>query len=267
MTILLAWNPKKFPWGDLEEELAQYRARGSSHSSWSIGNRKSIEIGTRFFMIRLGQEPRGIVASGHTKTAPYDGKHWNPEDAEKGVMARYAEIEFDYLSEEPAINYTELKCPPLDKCRWSTQISGITIPGEVAAQLEKLWRERTGGDHTGTPEEYENAVALNEGVAKRVYVNKYERNREARAICLAHYKMTCAVCRKRMSDKYLGISDALINVHHIVPISEVGKTYVIDPIRDLCPVCPNCHAVIHSENPPLLIESARTKVKRETGSP
>jgi len=34
-------------------------------------------------------------------------------------------------------------------------------------------------------------------------------------------------------------------VHHLVPISKIGKKYRVDPIKDLRPVCPNCHAVIH----------------------
>jgi 5-methylcytosine-specific restriction protein A len=48
-----------------------------------------------------------------------------------------------------------------------------------------------------------------------------------------------------------------IHVHHLVPLSDVGMTYQVDPIADLRPVCPNCHAVIHSVDPPLSIEEAR----------
>ncbi len=36
-----------------------------------------------------------------------------------------------------------------------------------------------------------------------------------------------------------------IHVHHIVPIATIGESYIIDPINDLRPVCPNCHAMIH----------------------
>ena len=34
---------------------------------------------------------------------------------------------------------------------------------------------------------------------------------------------------------------------HIVPLSEIGEEYVVDPIRDLVPVCPNCHMALHSK--------------------
>ena len=38
-----------------------------------------------------------------------------------------------------------------------------------------------------------------------------------------------------------------IEVHHIKPISEIGKEYVVDPVHDLVPVCPNCHMMLHSK--------------------
>jgi len=34
-------------------------------------------------------------------------------------------------------------------------------------------------------------------------------------------------------------------VHHIKPISEIGEDYLVDPVRDLVPVCPNCHRMLH----------------------
>ena len=38
-----------------------------------------------------------------------------------------------------------------------------------------------------------------------------------------------------------------IEVHHIKPISEIGEDYLVDPVRDLVPVCPNCHRMLHSK--------------------
>ena len=36
-----------------------------------------------------------------------------------------------------------------------------------------------------------------------------------------------------------------IHVHHLRPLAEIGREYVVDPVEDLRPVCPNCHAVVH----------------------
>ncbi len=38
------------------------------------------------------------------------------------------------------------------------------------------------------------------------------------------------------------------------PISEIAEEYEVDPVKDLRPVCPNCHAMIHRRSPPLSIE-------------
>jgi 5-methylcytosine-specific restriction protein A len=34
-------------------------------------------------------------------------------------------------------------------------------------------------------------------------------------------------------------------VHHVKPLYELDAEVVIDPVNDLVPVCPNCHAIIH----------------------
>jgi predicted HNH restriction endonuclease len=38
-----------------------------------------------------------------------------------------------------------------------------------------------------------------------------------------------------------------IEVHHRKPLSEIKEDYVVDPIKDLIPVCPNCHMILHSK--------------------
>lgn len=84
------------------------------------------------------------------------------------------------------------------------------------------------------------------GFARQVLVNRYERDPEARRLCIAHHGTSCAVCQKSMSDRYGPDVEGFIHVHHLTPISELGDDAYVDPIRDLRPVCPNCHAVIHS---------------------
>lgn len=48
----------------------------------------------------------------------------------------------------------------------------------------------------------------------------------------------------------------IIHVHHLIELNRIGREYEVDPIRDLRPVCPNCHAVIHSRKKPYSIEEA-----------
>jgi predicted HNH restriction endonuclease len=53
------------------------------------------------------------------------------------------------------------------------------------------------------------------------------------------------VCGFNFGESYGPVAEGLIHVHHLKPISEIGAQYQVDPVADLWPVCPNCHAVIH----------------------
>ena len=99
------------------------------------------------------------------------------------------------------------------------------------------------------PEEY-----YLEGATKSITINAYERDRRARARCLEHYGYDCSVCGFNFANVYGDIGNGYINVHHIKPLSEIGEEYELDPIGDLRPVCPNCHAMIHTKAPPYSIE-------------
>lgn len=40
-------------------------------------------------------------------------------------------------------------------------------------------------------------------------------------------------------------------------MSQIRENYQVDPIKDLRPVCPNCHAMIHRQKEPLTIEELK----------
>ena len=99
-----------------------------------------------------------------------------------------------------------------------------------------------------------------EGAIKKVQVNKFERDPKARAACISHYKPICQVCNFSFLNKYGQLGNDFIHVHHVVPISTIGKQYKLDPIKDLIPVCPNCHAMLHMKKPPLTVSKLRELV-------
>ena len=102
---------------------------------------------------------------------------------------------------------------------------------------------------------------LYEGAVSNVNVNKYERNRRARELCLAHYGAECRVCNIRFFDKYGEIGKGFMHVHHVVELSATQGQYTVDPVRDLVPVCPNCHAMLHQRKPPLSVDELRAMLK------
>ncbi len=109
-------------------------------------------------------------------------------------------------------------------------------------------------------EEVPSSAKLIEGAVCQVPVNAYERNPVARRDCIAHYRPTCVICGFTFGGVYGSLAEGFIHVHHIKPLSEIGKEYEVDPIADLRPVCPNCHAVIHLNGECRDIEEVRRLV-------
>ncbi len=96
-----------------------------------------------------------------------------------------------------------------------------------------------------------------EGAVKQFKVNKHERSKTARDKCIDYYGCQCSVCNMDFKDVYGEIGKDYIHVHHITPLSEIGERYKLDPIKDLRPVCPNCHAMIHRQKQSLTIEELK----------
>ena len=118
-----------------------------------------------------------------------------------------------------------------------------------APQLAPVFSQFLGGYEAGVggplPDEVDGSQPLTEGAKYQVTLNAYERNPVARRQCLSFYGTDCRACEFRFGAAYGPEAEGYIHVHHVKPLSEVGGEYVVDPIKDLVPVCPNCHAMIH----------------------
>lgn len=100
-----------------------------------------------------------------------------------------------------------------------------------------------------------------EGRTKKVRVNTYERDQKARMKCISHYGCACQVCGMKFEEVYGKIGVGFIHVHHVNPLSMHSGERNVDPIKDLTPVCPNCHAMIHMSDPPFSVEELRGLLK------
>jgi HNH endonuclease len=107
------------------------------------------------------------------------------------------------------------------------------------------------------PNEVDSAEKFIEGSVKRVSVNAYERDPKARQKCIDYYGLDCSACGFNFCKVFRELGEGFIHVHHIRPISEIAEEYEVDPVKDLRPVCPNCHAMIHRRSPPLSIEEIK----------
>ena len=131
-------------------------------------------------------------------------------------------------------------------------------------QLNAAWR-------VSLPEELRQDIRRTEhfeGAAATVMVNRYEyeRDRAARSKCIAHYGCTCNACGINLVSVYGAAADGFIYVHHLKPISSVKAEYELDPICDLRPLCPNCHAMIHQTSPPLSVLQLQKHLRNTTGN-
>ena len=115
------------------------------------------------------------------------------------------------------------------------------------------------------PEEVDEPARYHEGATSRIAINAYEqrkRNRQARDACIQHYGTCCYVCGFSFEATYGEVAEGYIHVHHLVPLSEIREEYEVNPVKDLRPVCPNCHAVIHQRTPPYEPEEVRALVEK-----
>jgi len=129
---------------------------------------------------------------------------------------------------------------------WAGNMFGMVVSLLPVEDIQSVDSEEIGG--------------LPEGASVRVEVNRYERSRINRTLCIARHGTACAVCQFDFFARYGEVGRDFIHVHHVVPVSTLGAGYVIDPGRDLVPVCPNCHAMLHRRNPPYSVSELRSLV-------
>jgi 5-methylcytosine-specific restriction protein A len=119
----------------------------------------------------------------------------------------------------------------------------------------------TKGETNLFPDEVDESEEHTEGAIQTVLVNRYERDAEAREKSIKHYGLGCQVCDFIFENVYGTIGEGFIHVHHTVPLSTIGKSYTLDIVHDLKPVCPNCHAMLHKRVPPYTIVELRNILK------
>jgi 5-methylcytosine-specific restriction protein A len=88
-----------------------------------------------------------------------------------------------------------------------------------------------------------------EGGLQLSTLTRRERNPRNRLLCLMQHENRCGVCKINPKIEYGNEVGAILEVHHIEPLSELDIPKVYDPLVDLVPLCPNCHRAIHRRNP------------------
>jgi len=99
---------------------------------------------------------------------------------------------------------------------------------------------------------------LLEGMVTRQEVTRYERSPVNRSAAIALHGAKCKACGFDFAKVYGNIGDGFIEVHHITPVADLGGPVAIDPLLDLIPLCPNCHRMVHRQDPPIPVDELRS---------
>ena len=194
----------------------------------------------------------GFVETGDM---PYDKRFWNDEEKYK----RSQDFDRTRIRLIDEVDASELSLARLRDYGLKGNIQGsMKLTGELCDYIMSFFeRDLTEGYF---PDEV--AETLEEGMRKTINVNVYERNPIARKQCMDHYGVQCQVCDMDFQATYGEVGKDFIHVHHIIPLREIQQNYIVDPIKDLIPVCPNCHAMLHRKEKGvfLSVEKLRERV-------
>ncbi|MHA7224123.1 HNH endonuclease [Arthrobacter sp. RHLT1-20] len=232
--IILGWNPDRWNAWNYPAIVGHVAETGLFVEPWSVGRHRSIPAGADAWLLLQGRHGLGLIGHGAVVS----------ERPEPGETSLYVQVAFDALlplGEQIAVDVLKEAAPAV---LWgSVYGSGQAVDPAEEANIRALWGSfgpRPGPDPTQpVPGTYP------EGAVARVQVNRYERSPEARRACIAHHGTTCAACGFSFEISYGGIGKDFIHIHHLVPASQLGSGYELDPITDLVPLCANCHAMAH----------------------
>ena len=147
--LLLTWKPEVSVW-DYEKVYSEIQnGKKVKTTGWRTRTLQEVKIGMEVFIMKLGEEPKGIIAHGHVV---------------KGLYLKnetyYVDIEFDSIQnaddEKDIISLTELKNKFKTKT-WDSQgdAVGSYIDETILPELKKMWSKLINGD--------ENSENLNRG--------------------------------------------------------------------------------------------------------
>jgi 5-methylcytosine-specific restriction enzyme A len=185
----------------------------------------------------------------------YDNSFWKDEEKFKQSL-KYDRSRIRLLD---AVDHPELSLARLRDYGLKGNIQGaMKLNGELLDYIMSFFLY----DLTEVYSPDEVPQSLEEGKSKTVTVNVFERNPIARKKCMDYYGVQCQVCDMNFENIYGEVGRDFIHIHHIVPLHELKQEYNVDPTKDLIPVCPNCHAMLHrKENGVYLsIEELRKRI-------
>jgi 5-methylcytosine-specific restriction protein A len=150
--------------------------------------------------------------------------------------------------------FTYLGSPKIDQYEDSISI------GPSIETIKLSLRFDGDGDDQLNLSEVSSLIRL-EGGRQTITVNRFERDPRLRIECLNYHGSICRVCSFDFKATYGPIGRDYCHIHHTKPLASLDGSTMVNPITDLIPLCPNCHAMIHRRNPAISIEELKSMLK------
>lgn len=138
---LLLWNPRHYSWEGFSDDRLRIAKGESVTRRWSTASSQLGE-GDTVYLMRVGENPKGLVAQGNVARAPYKDTHWDEERAERDEQTRFVDITLTDLRDPEVDRYislSELESEASDRQQWTPQQSGIEVKTEAAKRVQELW--------------------------------------------------------------------------------------------------------------------------------
>lgn len=250
--ILLAWDPDRRNGWNHAAAVELVTETGQCLATWSVAGQADIRSGTEAWLWLQARTRSGLLGHGTvvSEDLPVETPDEPPvrtgggEPELAATAMRQIRVDFDALlpvGDQVPPHVLAEALPGLD---WDGQdLPDIFLDVLDAARIRNVWKEF--GPAPASDPTHPVPGTYPESAVSRVQVNRYERSPDARRICVAHHGENCAACGFSFEAAYGEAGRGFIQVHHIVPASQVGGEYQLDPVADLVPLCPNCHAVAH----------------------
>jgi 5-methylcytosine-specific restriction protein A len=241
--VILGWDAGRTDLWDYRAAVERVAMSGRTLQRWPVGPDWCARPESEVWLVLHGAShaAAGLAGHGAVLTEPFEAL---PDNA-GAHHGRCVTVAFDALLPlGEQIRFADLY-DAVPGVRWDAARGGAdtALPRPAESALRRLWQEqgpapsslRLPVPGTCPPE-----------AAVSVVANRYEQDPDARRRCLAFHGTSCAACGFSFEEAFGQAGAEAMDVHHIVPPALLGSGYQPDPVADLVPLCPNCHAMAHN---------------------
>jgi len=137
-TYLFSWNPVKWPWPNLEQDIKAVAKGKVIKDKWTCASHQKIQPGDRAFFVKVAHDPKGIFGSGYVVSKAF------PEMSERtGKQVHRVNVVYDVLlnPEKNILTLDILEMSELRQQQWTPQSAGISIRPHLVQELEAVWKD------------------------------------------------------------------------------------------------------------------------------